>query len=31
LIGLVVIVRMVEPRGMKALSQRLTGFPKEKR
>lgn len=29
-IGLAVIVRIVEPRGMKALSQRLTGFPKPK-
>ena len=30
LIGLAVIVRIVEPRGMKALSQRLTGFPRPK-
>lgn len=29
-IGLVVLTRMVEPRGVKALSQRLTGFPRPK-
>ncbi|MGH2726965.1 MAG: hypothetical protein ACRDKS_08305 [Actinomycetota bacterium] len=29
-IGLVVITRMVEPRGVKALSQRLTGFPRDR-
>jgi hypothetical protein len=30
LIGLAVLVRIVEPRGMKALSQRLFGFPRPK-
>lgn len=29
-IGLVVITRLVEPRGVKALSQRLIGLPKPK-
>ncbi len=29
-IGLVVLTRIVEPRGVKALSQRLTGFPRER-
>ena len=28
LIGVAVIVRMVEPRGLRALSQRLIGFPR---
>ena len=27
-IGVVVIVRIVEPRGLRALSQRLIGFPR---
>jgi hypothetical protein len=30
LIGLAVITRIVEPRGMKALSQRLIGLPRPK-
>ena len=30
LIGLAVLVRVVEPRGMKALSQRLIGLPRPK-
>ena len=30
-IAMAVIVRMVEPRGMKALSQRLIGLPRPKR
>lgn len=30
LIGLAVLVRIVEPRGMKALSQKLFGFPRPK-
>ena len=29
-IGLVVLTRIVEPRGMKALSQKLFGFPRSK-
>jgi hypothetical protein len=29
-IGLVVIVRLVEPRGLKALSQKLIGLPRPK-
>ena len=29
-IGLVVVVRLVEPRGLKALSQRLIGLPRPK-
>lgn len=31
LIGLVVITRIVEPRGMKVLSQRLIGLPRDKK
>ncbi len=27
-IGVAVLVRIVEPRGLRALSQRLTGFPR---
>ena len=30
-IGLVVITRIVEPRGMKVLSQRLIGLPRDKK
>lgn len=29
-IGLVVVTRLVEPRGIKALSQRLIGLPRPK-
>ena len=29
-IGLVVVTRLVEPRGLKALSQRLIGLPRPK-
>ena len=31
LIGLAVITRIVEPRGVKVLSQRLIGLPREKK
>lgn len=31
LIATAVVVRIVEPRGMKVLSQRLIGFPRPKR
>jgi hypothetical protein len=30
-IGLVVVARIVEPRGVKVLSQRLIGLPREKK
>ncbi|MEX2557008.1 MAG: hypothetical protein WEB06_15455 [Actinomycetota bacterium] len=30
-IGLVVVARIVEPRGLKVLSQRLIGLPREKK
>ena len=30
LIGVAVVVRIVEPRGLKALSQRLIGLPRTK-
>ncbi len=30
LIGIVVVARLVEPRGLKALSQRLIGLPRPK-
>ena len=30
-IGLVVVARIVEPRGAKVLSQRLIGLPREKK
>jgi hypothetical protein len=31
LIGLVVVARIVEPRGVKVLSQRLIGLPRDKK